>query len=51
MGAMPPQETEESRLEKRRINILESIDCGDIPKAGMILVLLGLKPATDVSHF
>ncbi|MCX6756626.1 MAG: hypothetical protein NTW35_00525 [Candidatus Nomurabacteria bacterium] len=43
----PTQETEESKLEKN-IRIIESLDCNLKAKANMVLVLLGLKPATDV---
>lgn len=46
----PTQETEESRLEKN-IRIIESLDCRAGEKADTILVLLGLKPATDFSLF
>lgn len=43
----PTQETEESRLEKN-IRIIESLDCNLKAKANMVLVLLGLKPATNI---
>lgn len=46
----PAQEIEESRLEKN-IRIIESLDCRVGEKSDTILVLLGLKPATDFSLF
>lgn len=36
---------------REKAAILESIHCGAVPKAELILVLAGLKPATDLSLF
>lgn len=44
------QEIEENKLEKR-INNIESIDCGLAPRIMMVLVILGFKPTTDLSLF
>lgn len=40
-----------SKELREKAAILESIHCGVVPKAELILVLSGLKPATDLSLF
>ena len=40
-----------SKELREKAAILESINCGVVPKAELILVLAGLKPATDLSLF
>ncbi|MCX6790430.1 MAG: hypothetical protein NTV60_02790 [Candidatus Kaiserbacteria bacterium] len=40
-----------SKELREKATILESIHCGAVPKAELILVLSGLKPATDLHLF
>lgn len=40
-----------SKELREKVAILESIHCGAVPKAELILVLSGLKPATDLHLF
>lgn len=46
----PTQETEESKLEKN-IRVIENLKCSLEGRVGMILVLLGLRPATSLDIF
>lgn len=40
-----------SKELREKAAVLESIDCGSVPKAELILVLAGLKPSTDLHLF
>lgn len=46
----PNYENNQEDLE-RKINLLKNIKCGIDPRANMVLVLLGLKPATILDLF
>ena len=45
------QSLEEERAKKEKVKLLEKLNIGSAQKANIILVALGLKPATDLSLF